>query len=343
MRAAQATLFSDLPPDATPLGEREAVRYLPLAAKTVLNLCDTCHMPNAVTLNPYRGCEFGCAYCYARYTHQFMDLPWNEFERRIYVKTNAPQVLLRTLDAQKLRGKRVIIGSATDPYQPAEAKFRVTRRLLEVFAQVRGLSISVTTKSALVKRDLDLFRRISEHNDFRVSVSLISLNRRLLRALEPKASTPEARLGAIEAIAGAGVRAGLLIMPVIPGLTDSARMLESVIRAAAARGAAYVHARALFLRDSARRSYFAFLRRESPRLFRRAARIYDRRVYTSDECQRRLFAQVAELKRRYGFDDVQSEFEPCRVVEPSRSLFEARSGSRRADRRAGERCELPRG
>ena len=157
----QASLFADLHHESPPLVEQDSVRYLPLIAKTVLNSCNTWRMPNAVTINPYRGCEFGCAYCYARYTHEFMDLPWEDFERRIFVKTNAPGVLLRTLDVEKLRGKHVAIGSATDPYQPAESRFGVTRRLLEVFAQVRGLSLSITTKSALVRRDVDLFKRIA--------------------------------------------------------------------------------------------------------------------------------------------------------------------------------------
>ncbi|RPI25515.1 MAG: radical SAM protein [Acidobacteria bacterium] len=318
----QATLFQEMSLKPEPLREKNDVQYFHLAAKTILNSCNTCRMPNAVTLNPYRGCEFGCAYCYARYTHEFMELPWGDFERRIFVKTAAPGILLRTLDVEKLRGKHVAIGSATDPYQPAESRFHLTRRLLEVFAQVRGLSISLTTKSALVKRDIDLFLKIGERNDFRVNVSLISLNAALLRALEPKSSTPEARLGALKSITEAGVPAGVLLMPIIPALTDSERTLESVIRAAAAHGAQYVHGRVLFLKDSAKRSFYEFLKRTTPHLHSRYSRIYGKRIYTSDEYQREILSKVKRLKEKYNLNQRDKEFEPYEVVDHTGNLFE---------------------
>jgi DNA repair photolyase len=320
----QGLLFEDLAVSPEPLREKKDVHYLPLAAKTILNPCNSCRMPNAVTLNPYRGCEFGCAYCYARYTHEFMELPWEDFERRIFVKNAAPEILLRTLDVNKLRGKHVAIGSATDPYQPAEARFCLTRRLLEVFAQVRGLTISVTTKSALVKRDIELFRRVAEQNNFRVNISLISLNPRLLRALEPKSSTPEARLLALQTVSEAGVRAGVLLMPIIPGLTDSERTLESVTRAAAAHGAQYLHSRVLFLRDSAKKSFYEFLRRNAPDLYTRYSRIYGRRAYTPDEYQREVLARVRRLKEKYNLNYGDAEVEPYEIVDQTGNLFENR-------------------
>ncbi len=320
----QATLFQDLSSAPEPLREKKDVQYLPLAAKSILNSCNTCRMPNAVTINPYRGCEFGCSYCYARYTHEFMDLPWEDFEKRIFVKTSAPAILLRTLDVEKLRRKHIAIGSATDPYQPAESRFQITRRLLEVFAQVRGLTISLTTKSALVKRDIDLFQRVGERNDFRVNISLISLNSSLLRALEPKSATPEARLAALKSITDAGVQGGVLLMPVIPGMTDSERTLESVVRAAALHGAQYVHARVLFLRDSARKSFCQFLKRTAPRLVGRYSRIYGKRVYTADVYQREILSKVKKLKEKYNLEEQDSEFEAFEVIEQTGSLFENR-------------------
>ena len=320
----QALLFDDLVARPEPLREKKDVQYLPLVAKTILNSCNTCRMPNAVTLNPYRGCEFGCAYCYARYTHEFMELPWEHFERRIFIKNTAPEILLRTLDVKKLRGKHVAIGSATDPYQPAEARFLVTRRLLEIFAQVRGLTITVTTKSALVKRDIDLFRRVAEQNDFRINISLISLNTPLLRALEPKSSTPEARLLALKSLTEAGVRAGILLMPIIPGLTDSDRTLESVVRAAAAHGAGYVHGRVLFLRDSAKKSFYEFLKRSTPGLHARYSRIYGRRGYISDEYQREVLSKVKKLKEKYNLSNGDAEVSPYEMVDQTGNLFENR-------------------
>ncbi len=320
----QALLFDDVAASPEPLKEKKDVQYLPLAAKTILNSCNTCRMPNAVTLNPYRGCEFGCAYCYARYTHEFMELPWEDFERRIFIKNTAPEILLRTLDVKKLRGKHVAIGSATDPYQPAEARFFLTRRLLEVFAQVRGLTVTLTTKSALVKRDIEWFKRVAEKNDFRINISLISLNSQLLRSLEPKSSTPEARLLALKSITDAGVRAGILLMPIIPGLTDSERTLESVVRAAAAHGAGYVHGRILFLRDSAKKSFYEFLKRSAPDLYERYSRIYGRRAYTSDEYQREILAKVKKLKEKYNLNKGDAELEPYEVVDQTGNLFENR-------------------
>jgi len=320
----QALLFDDIAASPEPLREKKDVQYLPLAAKTVLNSCNTCRMPNAVTLNPYRGCEFGCAYCYARYTHEFMELPWEDFERRIFVKTTAPEILLRTLDVNKLRRKHVAIGSATDPYQPAEARFFLTRRILEVFAQVRGLTITLTTKSALVKRDIELFKRVGEQNDFRVNISLISLNSQLLRTVEPKSSTAEARLLALQAITEAGVRAGILLMPIIPGLTDSERTLESVVRAAAAHGARYVHGRVLFLKDSAKKAFYEYLKQTAPDLHARYSRIYGRRAYTSDEYQREILSKVKKLKEKYNLNPSDAEMEPYEVVDQTGNLFENR-------------------
>lgn len=320
----QALLFDDAEAGPEPLREKKDVQYLPLAAKSILNSCNTCRMPNAVTLNPYRGCEFGCAYCYARYTHEFIALPWEDFEKRIFIKTTAPEILLRTLDVEKLRGKHVAIGSATDPYQPAEARFFLTRRLLEVFAQVRGLKITLTTKSALVKRDIEWFKRVGEHNDFRVNVSLISLNSSLLRALEPKSSNPEARLSALKSMTTAGVRAGVLLMPIIPGLTDSERTLESVVRAAAGHGAAYIHGRILFLRDSARKSFYEFLKRSAPGLFDRYRRIYGRRVYASEQYQREILSKVKRLAEKYNLNHDNAGDVPYEVVDRTGNLFENR-------------------
>jgi len=253
-----------------------------------------------------------------------MELPWEDFERRIFVKTTAPEILLRTLDVNKLRRKHVAIGSATDPYQPAEARFFLTRRILEVFAQVRGLTITLTTKSALVKRDIELFKRVGEQNDFRVNISLISLNSQLLRTVEPKSSTAEARLLALQAITEAGVRAGILLMPIIPGLTDSERTLESVVRAAAAHGARYVHGRVLFLKDSAKKSFYEYLMRTAPDLHARYSRIYGRRAYTSDEYQREILSKVKKLKEKYNLNPVDAEMEPYEVVDQTGNLFENR-------------------
>lgn len=297
----QASLFELAIEGPTLLKEKNEVQHFSLACKSILNYCDTDRMPDTYTINPYRGCEFGCAYCYARYTHEFLERSWEDFEKKIFVKRDASRVLLRTLDQKKLRGKHIAIGTATDPYQPAEAKFRLTQHLLEVLAQAKGLSVSITTKSALVKRDISLFQKISQKNEFQINISLISFDEDLLRRLEPKASRPAARLTALKEITAAGVRAGVFIMPILPTLTDSWRNLEAVVRTARENGAHYVGNNVLFLRESAKTVFLDFLRRERPELLRQYRGIYGNRTYSPRWYRAKIEGRLQNLKKKYGF------------------------------------------
>src|SRR5882724_1761827 len=165
------------------LEAKRAVQYFEIPSRSILNRTKP-NMPFQWTINPYRGCEFGCVYCYARYTHEFLELrdPM-DFERRIFVKRMAAQVLSHTLSRTPLGSDPIAIGTATDPYQPAERKYGLTRSMLEVFAQLGRLDLSITTKSALVVRDLDLLRAINSRSKISVNFSLITLNRRLQRTL----------------------------------------------------------------------------------------------------------------------------------------------------------------
>jgi DNA repair photolyase len=271
-----------LQPKPVLLREKERVEYLDLACKSILNYCDTRWMPDTFTINPYRGCEFGCSYCYARYTHEFMELEWAEFKKKIFLKRQGSQVLLRSLDPGKIAGRHIAIGTATDPYQPAEARFFLTRKLLEVFARARNLSLSITTKSSLVKRDIPLFQQIARNNHLQVNISLISLDEKFLADLEPKASHPEARLKALSEITQAGIRAGILMMPILPGITDSPENLESVVCAAKRNGAHYLGSNVWFLRESAKRILFEFLRRKRPGMYRGYCRSYGTRSYYAE-------------------------------------------------------------
>src|SRR5213595_2505233 len=158
------------------------IKYFTLPVRSLLNRCTGTRLPFAWTINPYRGCEFGCKYCYARYTHEFMEMrDGRDFERKIFAKVNAPELLREELRQAKDKGLPVALGTATDPYQPAEKQFGITRRMLEALAGFEGLDFSITTKSVLILRDLDLLRSIAERHRFGVHMTVTTLDARLAR------------------------------------------------------------------------------------------------------------------------------------------------------------------
>jgi DNA repair photolyase len=285
------------------LRERAGVQYFVLPSRSLLNRESSGRMPFAWTINPYRGCEFGCQYCYARYTHEFLELrDGRDFERKIYAKVNAPELLRAELHDAQDQGQAIALGTATDPYQPAEQQFQITRRLLEVFAEFAGLEFSITTKSVLILRDLDLLREIARRHRFSVHITVTTLDDRLARRLEPKAPPPARRLEAVRALAEAGVSVGVNLMPILPGLTDAPVALEAVARAAAQHGARSLNGNLLFLMPSAMKQFLPFLEREFPRLVKRYRRLYARSAYLNGEYKEQMIKLVAELRRRYGLE-----------------------------------------
>lgn len=284
------------------IGEQKDIRYFSAPAKNVLNGPEVTGM-GFWSINPYVGCAFGCAYCYARYAHRyvmerafdgermsdqlrgaFSEMPpWLAFERNIFVKKNAPDVLKRTLrqgsdkHLKLLQGESILIGSATDPYQPAERKFRITRQILEVIAEHPGLSIIIISKSPLITRDIDVLSRINRISDLSVHISLITLDRDLARRLEPRSPTPESRIRALSRLREAGIEAGINCMPVLPGITDKPSDLDALVKKVAEAGATYVGACALRLQSTARQRYLPFIEQEFPHLAERY-----RRTYASD-------------------------------------------------------------
>jgi DNA repair photolyase len=217
------------------------------------------------------------------------------------VKTEAVEVLRRTLDPARARDTPIVIGTATDPYQPAERRFGLTRRLLETLLLHRGLTIGLITKSTLVARDRSLLARLAERHTLTVHLSLATTDAALLRRLEPRSPLPHARVRALRALTTAGVPAGVMIAPVLPGLTDSWASLAAVMEAAKGAGARFVSWAALRLGPAARARFLPVLRREFPELAARYERHYADRTNTSRAYQRALGRRLRLLKEAFGF------------------------------------------
>jgi DNA repair photolyase len=243
----------------------------------------------------------GCRYCYAAYTHEYLGLEAaGSFHTTVFAKTGGLDEAARSLARAARRGERVALGTATDPYQPGEADLLVTRRFLERAALLRGLRLGITTKGAIILRDLDLLRRIHERSRLSVQVSLTSTRADVLRRLEPWAPPPEVRLLVLRRLAEAGLRVGLSLSPIVPGLTDREEDLDELLSRVAAAGVRRMWANLLFLRSPTREKYFDFLAREFPRYLEAYRRAYAGRAYLAGGYRKRIEAMVRRLRDKHG-------------------------------------------
>jgi DNA repair photolyase len=281
---------------------RRGVEYRELRAASLVNRLSGRPMPFGWTVNPYRGCEMACRYCYARYTHEFLGQSDPEaFERSVYVKKTDRAALVAELRRARKSGLLVALGTATDPYQPAEARFEVTRRLLEAARDVPGVRLSITTKATLVARDVDLLAEIARGSELAVNFSITTADPALARRLEPRAPRPDLRFGAMAALARAGIETRLFMMPVLPLITDGEDDLRALLGAARAAGASLAESNVLFLRAGTRETFFAFLAAEFPGLVAEYERLYAGSAYAPRRYVAEIEARVAQLASAAGF------------------------------------------
>ncbi len=313
----------------TILDERlRGTQFVSLTPKSILNPPQQTGM-DFWSLNPYVGCEFGCTYCYARYAHRYVverahdagklsdeelgdfrgPHGWEAFERRIFVKER----ILSALDADLRRffrtavpphrrtAETIVIGTATDPYQPAERRFRLTRQVLERLAQYEGLSIGIITKSGLIARDIDVLRRMEARHDLSVYVSLITVDVPLIRKVEARSPMPAVRLRALRKLTGAGINAGLIVAPILPGLTDDLPHLEALFQAGRESGAKFVHAGPLRLYPGIRDRFLPVLDAHFPHLAQRYRRAYARQSSAPRKYADALTLRIKQLQAKFGF------------------------------------------
>jgi len=257
--------FDDADPEAEQEGATAralATRYYRDPSRTLLARNQSPDLGFDTSLNPYRGCEHGCIYCYARPMHEYLGFSAGlDFETKILVKEEAPALLETALRSPRWEPRTVAVGAATDPYQPIERKLRITRRCLEVFARYRN-PCAIITKSGLVTRDVDVLQELAAHGAVAVQVSITSLDDEVRRILEPRASSPRERLRAVEALAKAGVPVGVMVAPIVPGITE--HEIPALVAAAADAGARSVSPIVLRLPHGVADLFEAWLARHYP-------------------------------------------------------------------------------
>jgi DNA repair photolyase len=285
---------------SSPAGKGHLMEVRSLAVRSVLNRTVSRRgLSFAWSINPYRGCEFACRYCYARYTHEFMELPPQDFEQKIFIKQNAAWLLEQELK-QVRPGEEIALGTATDPYQPTERSARVTESLLEVLARQQGLRIGLVTKSTLIERDIPLLQRVGERNTLVLHLTITTPNGALARLLEPRAPRPDLRFQTVSRLRQAGLRTGILCSPVLPGITDTGKSLDRMAKKAKAADASFFSAQPLFLKACSKEIYLAFIREHFPAIEPMYRRRFENDAFVSKAYRNRIEGMVKAVCAKYG-------------------------------------------
>ncbi len=286
--------------------------------KTLLNRINVPGFPFRWTLNPYRGCRHACRYCYARSTHEFWGMnAGDDFDQRVFAKVNAPEVLRQELRRPKWQGEAIAIGTATDPYEPAEAQYGLTRRILQVAAEFHN-PLSITTKGVLVRRDVDVLRELCETAEVQVNFSVGSIDPKVWKQMEPGAPNPVARLEAMQFLVEQGIPAGVTMAPLLPGISDGWESIDAVAEAAAAHHAQYLGGNLLFLRPGSKEWFMPFLSEAYPKLAPAYQRLYRGGAYAPKDYARAVASMVDEARARWGL----SQRVPARQLQGPQGQLE---------------------
>lgn len=355
MNTDNASLFPILQPGPTGMARLAAeaehaddgheIEFKILKVRSILNRSvSKRRLWMAYSINPYRGCEFGCRYCYARYTHEFLaprerleaaanGVNFRDpemFERLIFIKEHAAWLLeqeLRRIDP----AEEIALGTATDPYQPIERRAQVTRSLLEVFARHSGYRLGIVTKSRLIERDIDLLAEIARRNALVVHLTITTADVELARKLEPRAPRPDLRFQAVQRLRAAGITAGVLCSPLLPGITDTSEAIDDMARLAAEAGASFFAASPLFLKPCSRPTYLRFVEEHFPALKDEYAKRFGTADFAAEPYRREMAQLVDAACRRHGLKARSSDVLQTRATEraPRKSMGHAEAVQQR--------------
>jgi len=292
--------------------EFRGITFIETEAKSIINRVPGGALPFDWTINPYRGCSHACVYCFARPTHTYLDMnAGRDFENKIVVKVNASEVLRRELAAKRWKGEHIAMGTGTDPYQRAEGRYRLMRGIIEALIDHRN-PFSILTKGTLILRDLDLLQRADEVAPVSAAFSIGTLDERVWRDTEPGTPHPKARMEAVRTLTEAGIPTGILMAPILPGLSDAPEQLRAVVEAAIEAGATHVSPILLHLRPGVREEFLPWLETEHPDLVERYLQMY-RQPYGPRAMREALGRRVSSLVTAAGGIR--------RGVEPARRFF----------------------
>jgi DNA repair photolyase len=304
--------------------EFRGITFIETEAKSVINRVPGGALPFDWTINPYRGCSHACVYCFARPTHTYLDMnAGRDFENKIVVKVNASEVLRRELAAKRWKGEHIAMGTGTDPYQRAEGRYRLMRGIIQALIDHRN-PFSILTKGTLILRDLDLLVQAAEVAPVSAAFSIGTLDEQVWRETEPGTPHPKARMEAVRTLTEAGIPTGILMAPILPGLSDAPEQLRAVVEAAIDAGATHVSPILLHLRPGVREEFLPWLETEHPDLVERYLQLY-RQSYGPRTMRDALGRQVSSLVAAAGGIR--------RGVEPARRFFR-RDRSRRVKEQA---------